>query len=930
MVRKQGEGSEAKGTAREVARLKERVAALEAAEKALQESEIKYRTLFESAHDAVFLMENGLFTDCNSATLRMFACTRQQILGRSPAQFSPPLQPDGRPSGERAQELMEAALAGRPQLFQWRHIRLDGASFDAEVSLNGMDLSGRSFLLAFVRDVTERRRAEEALRESEREYRAIFENAVEGFFQSTPEGRFIRVNRSLARMCGFDSPEQMCAEITDIMEQHYVRPEDREVFGQLLAERDVVENFEHETYRRDGSTFWASVSARAVRDAGGRLLYYEGTEENIDTRRQAERLLADAEEQYRSLFEISTNAILIRNRVGIITMVNGAALSLLGAAEPAELIGRAYLDFVHPDDRPLSIERIERIFEAASKRHLPAPHEEAAIHPREHRMVRLGGEVILVESTGVAFHHKGELFIQGIFRDITARARAEAALRESEERYRLLVETGNDAIFIAQDGVIKFPNRKTRSYLGYSAAELETIPFIEHVHPDDRDMVLRNYRQRLEGSSSPETYTFRVVTRSGDLLWVEISAAPVVWEGRPATLNFVRDITVQKQLESQVLQSHKMEAVGTLAGGVAHDFNNILMGIQGYATLMKLDLEPGHPHHERLQRIEDQVRSAAHLTRQLLGFARGGRYEVKPVSLNEVIARSAELFGRTKKEVTIHRRFAQDLHPVEADQGQMEQVFLNLLLNAGHAMPSGGDLYLETRNLLVARDRTAPLALPRGTYAVASVTDTGVGMDQKTIGRIFEPFFTTREMGRGTGLGLAMVYGIVKGHGGFIDVHSQVGRGSTFTVYLPAAEGQVQAETPPSLDLLPGSETILLVDDEEAIIDVHRQILRSLGYRVLEARSGTEAVELFKEKGPGIALIILDMIMPGLSGRETFDRIRAIDPDARIILCSGYSLDGQAQAIMDKGCAAFLQKPFDVALLSHKIREVLKKTTPPV
>ena len=308
--------------------------------------------------------------------------------------------------------------------------------------MQGEQLRGRVWSF---RDISERKRKEEALRQSEERYRAIFEQAVEGFFQSTPEGRWIKVNQALARMCGYASPEEMTSSIIDIAEQHYTKREDREEFNRLLREKGFVENFEHETRRKDGSIFWVSVSARAVRDGEGRILYFEGTHEDIDKRKKAERLLVEAEEQYRSLFESSTNAILIRNREGRITMVNPAGVNLLGAGKGEDLIGRAYLDLVHPEDRPLSAERVEKIFLADACQQPNGAFGQTALSPREHRMITLKGEVIYVESTGVAFHHKGESFIQGIFRDITERKRAEEALRRSEEKYRRLFEESKRA-----------------------------------------------------------------------------------------------------------------------------------------------------------------------------------------------------------------------------------------------------------------------------------------------------------------------------------------------------------------------------------------------------------------------------------------------------------------------------------------------------
>jgi PAS domain S-box-containing protein len=501
--------------------------------------------------------------------------------------------------------------------------------------------------------------------------------------------------------------------------------------------------------------------------------------------------------------------------------------------------------------------------------------------------------------------------------------RTEEALQSSEEKYRLLVQNSSDAIFIAQDGVIKFPNLKTEELLGYSAAELARVPFVNHIHPDDRDMVLENHKKRLEGQKFTSTYSFRALKKSGGELWVEINPVFIEWEGRPATLNFIRDITEKKKLEAQFLQAQKMEAVGTLAGGIAHDFNNLLMAIQGHTSLMILDMDPSHRHSKMLKSIEEQVKSGADLTWQLLSFARGGKYEVKPTDLNTIIKKSSSMFGRAKKEISILKSLQQDLWPVEVDRGQIDQVLLNLYVNAWQAMPSGGSLFLETKNVVLDENYVRPFNVKPGSYVKTSVTDTGVGMDEKTRKRIFEPFFTTKEMGRGTGLGLATVYGIITGHGGFINVYSQKGHGATFTIYLPASEKKVEKEKKSSAQLLKGKETILLVDDEEVVVNVSRMLLEALGYKVFMARSGQEALEAYKARKEEIDLVIMDMIMPGMGGENAIDILKTMNPELKVILSSGYSLNGQATRIMERGCQGFIQKPFSARELSQKIREVL-------
>jgi PAS domain S-box-containing protein len=391
-------------------------------------------------------------------------------------------------------------------------------------------------------------------------------------------------------------------------------------------------------------------------------------------------------------------------------------------------------------------------------------------------------------------------------------------------------------------------------------------------------------------------------------------------------LQHVRAEKEKKQLEAQFQQAQKMEAIGTLAGGIAHDFNNVLMGIQGHATLMLMRTDPEHPHFQRLQGIEDMVQTGANLTKQLLGFARGGKYDVKPTDLNELIENSSEMFGRTQKNVEIDRKYQRRILPVEVDRGQLEQVLLNLFVNAWHAMPSGGRVYVETSNVTLDEKDTNPFGVKPGNYVRMSVTDTGAGMDEATRRKIFDPFFTTKEMGRGTGLGLASAYGIIKNHGGIINVNSEKQAGTTFDIYLPASKKDIAVEEKkPVYEILKGTETVLLVDDEDTILDVGKDMLAETGYKVLVARSGKEAIEVYRKNWDNIALVIVDMVMPEMGGGEVYDIMKENNPKVKALLASGYSIDGQATEILERGCDGFIQKPFDVKALFGKIREILDK-----
>lgn len=414
--------------------------------------------------------------------------------------------------------------------------------------------------------------------------------------------------------------------------------------------------------------------------------------------------------------------------------------------------------------------------------------------------------------------------------------------------------------------------------------------------------------------------------------WHEFSFVPVCkgGEGIDGIYVLARDLTEKKKaeedrekLEARLRDAQKFEAIGTLAGGIAHDFNNLLMGIQGRASLMEMELEPSHPLLEHLKAIEEYIRSATDLTRQLLGFARGGKYEVVAVDLNELVNSSATMFGRTRKEVRIHRKLSPITLVVDVDRRQIEQVLLNMYVNAWQAMPTGGNLFLETSSVFIDEMTHIGEEIPHGHYARISVTDTGVGMDSDVRQRVFDPFFTTKAKQRGTGLGLASAYGIIKNHNGIITVYSEPGQGTTFNIYLPVSEKAPVYEVPPVARLERGRETVLLVDDENIILDVSKAMLEAIGYSVVTAGGGNEAIDIIGLQGDEIDLVLLDMIMPGMDGGRTFDEIRRLQPDLPVILSSGYSINGQADAIMKRGCNGFIQKPFNMSELSVQLRKIL-------
>ncbi len=490
-------------------------------------------------------------------------------------------------------------------------------------------------------------------------------------------------------------------------------------------------------------------------------------------------------------------------------------------------------------------------------------------------------------------------------------------------RLETLYDAIPDAVFVHDpDGRIVDANRKGVEIFGYTREDILSLSISDLSREEyTQDMALgRVIRAYEQGYDDFEWVGKR---KDGSEFPMQVRLRKLSLGGRENVIAVVTDISERKDLERQLLHAQKMEAVGTLAGGIAHDFNNLLSVILGYTSLMLMDSGSDDPHYEYLKMIEERVESGVGLTRQLLGFARGGKYEVKVLDLNDLVRRTAATFGRTRKEVSIHEDLDAELRAVEADPSQMEQMLVNLYLNAWQAMPGGGDMRLASRNVVLDADSADAYGVPEGRYVELAIADSGLGMDEETRLRIFEPFFTTREMGHGTGLGLASVYGIVKNHGGHIKVYSEKGEGTAFHIYLPATDKGLERVFSPSMEVKRGSECILLVDDEPMVLQASRRMLESLGYRVYALPGGAEALELYREKWREIDLVILDMIMPGMSGGETFDALKAVNPDVLAVLASGYSLNEAARQILEQGCRGFLQKPFDVSGLSRKLRSLL-------
>ena len=513
---------------------------------------------------------------------------------------------------------------------------------------------------------------------------------------------------------------------------------------------------------------------------------------------------------------------------------------------------------------------------------------------------------------------------QELKNEVEERLRAEKALRDSENFLDNIIESIQDGISVLEpDLTIRHVNS-----------------VMDHWYSENTPLIGKKCYESYHNSTSPceKCPTLRCLTSGhteveivsgpagSPVEWLELFSYPITDQesGKiTGVVEFVRDVTDRKRMEGQLSQAQRMDSIGRLAGGVAHDFNNILMGVQGRVSLMFSESGIENSLKEHLQSIELYVQKATELTRQLLGFARGGKYEIQPVNINRLVEENIDLFSRTRKELLVKKDLEGNIWTTEVDEGQMSQVLINLFVNAWEAMPNGGELTIKTANMKYHHSDISIASNGADKHVSIAVTDTGVGMSKETIEKIYDPFFTTKEMGRGTGLGLSSVYGIIRNHNGHIQVRSKQGKGTTFTIFLPASEREIIQKEEKRVKMLTGSETILLVDDEKMVLDVSSRLLRKLGYEVLTAENGIEAVETYEANRNKIGCIILDMIMPVQNGGATYDRLKELNPGIKVLLSSGYSLDNQAKEIMSRGCNGFIQKPFTLKELSEKVRSVL-------
>ena len=753
----------------------------------LRKTEVSFRKLFIKHPEPMWVYDLKTLhcIEVNDAAVEHYGYSRDEFLRTLLTDIHPP---------EHVPHLFEDVArtrAGVQHSGEWRHLRKDGRLVDVEVICHGLAFGGHEAQMVVVHDITKQRQSEQALRRAERKYRLIFEEAIVGMYQNTPDGRLLSANPAMARMFGFDSPGELIAGIADSQSQIFVDPTRWEEFRHLLREQGLVKHFELQVQRKDGSKIWLWSSAQAVRE-GNTIVRYEGSFEDITDRKLLEDQLLQAQQKYRDIVENAVVGIFQSTPEERYMSVNPAMASMLGYDSPQDLVA--------------SVTDIT---------------QQVYVDPKSH-----------------------------------------------EEFKRIARERG-----VAT-------NYECQAY-------------------------------RKDGSKMWVCANVRAISKDGVLLRYE---------------GMNEDVTQRKLLEDQLRQAQKMEAVGQLAGGIAHDFNNTLTIILGYSDLLQIKLPVGDPDHRHAEEITKAGHRAGAMIRQLLAFSRKQVIQPVVLDLNAATSEVEKMMHHLiAEDIEITFKRSLDLGRVKMDPGQVEQILMNLALNARDAMPHGGSLCIETAN--VELDETYArqnVHVTPGPYVMLSVSDTGCGMDEKTQLHIFEPFFTTKEAGKGTGLGLSTVYGIMKQNAGHIRVHSALGGGTAFRLYLPRlGDGAKPFPPPQALEtILLGTETILIVEDEEPLRMLARICLESNGYSVLDAPNAGAALELAKKHRGRIHLLLTDVVMPGMNGRELAKRLTA-QSGVKVLYMSGYNNDLiDDHGVLDRD-TVLLEKPFTLHSLLTQVYKVL-------
>ncbi len=900
----------------EISALKRRIKQLERSEaehrrleKEPELSHQKLRLLIDSGPDFFFLKDLNLrYQLVNKANARFFRRDEADILGKTDADLMP----------EEA-----AAACGESDSTAIREKRMVVTTEQVEdrvyetrkfpVTVDGIVVG----VAGIIRDITERHMAEESLRSKTALLEALTNTSIDGLMVVDENRKRIATNRRLIELLNI--PRSVLDDEDDYALLNYVarmvkQPE------QFIERVNYLYDHPYDTGREEielkNGTVFDRYSAPVLGEDGhhyGRIWTFR----DITLRKQAENGLRRSEERFRSLVETTSDWVWEIDKNTVYTYASPRVKDILGY-EPEEIIGKTPFELMPPHEAG----RVAPLFLQIAQAHRP-------FSALQNTNVRRDGRRVTIETNGVPmFDENGEYIgFRGFDRDVTDHKQAEDALRENEQRYRSLVESTGDWVWeIDRNCVYTYASPRVKDTLGYEPEEITGKKFVDFMDGFEAERVADIFKGIIAERKIFSTIEKTNTCKDKRQVIIEMSGVPMFDDtGRLLGYRGIdRNITERKQLESRFRQSQKMEAIGTLAGGIAHDFNNILMALMGYATILKMKTANGE-----LQTYVEQIltasQKATELVQNLLAFSRQQAINLKPLSINGTITATQKLLQRlVTEDITIKTVLSPDDITVMADQSQIDQILFNLATNARDAMPNGGTLTIATKAAVLDDEfrRFHGYGKP-GRYAFLSVSDTGAGMDEATRERAFDPFFTTKEVGKGTGLGLATVYGIVKQHNGYITLYSEPNIGTTFHIYLPAVDQSGKPEeTPPPPLVKGGTETILVAEDNGAVRNLIINILRSYGYVTVEAEDGAQAVAQFRAN-PHISLLILDSVMPKMNGREVYNAVHGIKPDIKVIFTSGYTRDVfQGKGIEDEKFN-FLHKPMSPSILLQKVREVL-------
>jgi two-component system cell cycle sensor histidine kinase/response regulator CckA len=883
---------------------------------ALQQSEERFFKIFHAASNpmAITTVKEGRIIDLNEADARLGGFTREELIGHTIAERNLLVDPNQREVLRR--KLQEE---GRVHNLEVEVRTKTGDIRTVLLSLDPITVNDEPCELGFTIDITERKKESDALRQSEEKYRALVENSLQGLaiFQ---DSHFVFCNNAFAAMSGYSVGELLALSPGAIFEMIHI--DDRALVRDRIRDRmegkQPPQRYEHLAFKKDGTEVWLELFSSPAEYDGRpaiQVVFMDITE-----RKKAEQALRESEERFRLIAETIDEVFWIFDmEKEVVTYLSPAYDQILGFPREYLFENQEFLlDLIHPDDRNQVISAVERM-------------RAGQLIDCEYRLFHFDGSIRHIWNRGFPVPTETGRIKRyiGVGQDVTAWRRAEEAIKQSREYLNQLINRIGDPIFaIDRDHRFVLVNDAMCTFAGWKREELlgKTIRQLR-LPKEEADSIWK--QESLIFESGQDSVVEEEATDAQGNTHTIISTKTLLTDsaGNLQIVAIMRDITERKRLEAQFLQAQKMEAIGTLAGGVAHDFNNLLTVIKGYTELLLEEIAPDDPRCFYLQQIQKAGQQAASLISQLLAFSRKQILHPEILDLNRSVEEMSTMLRRViREDIELVAIARPGLGLISADPAQIQQIVMNLAVNARDAMPQGGRLTIETANVEFDEEyvRAHPMVKP-GPYVMLAISDNGIGMDAATQARIFEPFFTTKGQGKGTGLGLSTVYGIVKQSNGFIWAYSEPGKGTTFKTYFPRVEGEVTESTAerrfePEFQ---GSETILLVEDEESVRTLAGRILREQGYDVLEAGSGTEALDIARKHGGEIHVVVTDVIMPGMSGKDLVSQLKIARPGIKSLYISGYPDDAIAHhGILDSG-VTFLQKPFTVESLTRKIREVM-------